>query len=82
LTTLSIEDEELDRLSDKIGVRLRPVCSQMTDLDFATMVRSIAENQLRMDRRPTLNALQRNNARPGTTRGELSEPLRILSIQL
>ncbi len=57
MTTMSIEDEELERLSKKIGVRLRPVCSHMTDLDFAAMVRSIAEKQLRMDRRPTWKAL-------------------------
>jgi hypothetical protein len=48
---MSVEDDELERLSRKIGARLRGVCSHMTDHDFAAMVRSIAEKQLRSDRR-------------------------------
>ena len=54
---MSIEDEELERVGNEISARLGPVCSHMTDLDFAAMVRSIAENQLRTDRRPTWKAL-------------------------
>jgi hypothetical protein len=50
--TMPIQDDELVRLCSEISARLRHVCSHMTDDDFDTMVRSIAENQLRQARRP------------------------------
>lgn len=49
----SIEEDELARVSNEISARLKSLCSHMTDLDFAAMVRSIAENQLRDATRPT-----------------------------
>ena len=52
---MSSEDEELERVTNEISARLRRVCSEMTDVDFAAMVRSIAENQLRTARHPTWN---------------------------
>jgi len=51
--TMPIQDDELVRLCTEISARLRNVCSHMTDDDFDTMVRSIAENQLRHARRPS-----------------------------
>ena len=49
----SVEDAELARVSNEISARLKTLCFHMTDLDFAAMVHSIAENQLRDSRRPT-----------------------------
>jgi hypothetical protein len=55
---MAIEDEELVRVSNEISVRLKHLCSHMTELDFAAMVRSIAENQLRAQKRPAWKGLR------------------------